>query len=319
MTLPSLYKDYKKYLDMEKDPTKGHVDISHMNFIAPASLLPAISFAEKYSIEKYKTYNEETNTHLDKILGRSESNSNLLPLLDVNLEKNHEKRDGYLNKLKIDIRNLLFPASPFPAGINYSYYGGTDTFPYVIGQIIDNIKQHSNAKRVYSYSQKYPNEGQIDVGILDNGDTIPGKYEQARDKFYNENDINPYEVKNDCEAIFRSMNGISTKEIFKRSRLVRFAKSADDILNSDALSFGINSSIRLITEGLGGSFLIASRKGIFHMNNRIKQFEHSKDPFDGTFVCIRFNREFLNPKQYQKIVYNYNKINDDDGKFNLVS
>jgi hypothetical protein len=318
MTLPSLYRDYKKYLDMEKDPTKGHVDISHMNFIAPASLLPAISFAESNGIANYHCSDTDTHNHLNKILKRAPRTSDVLPLLDVDLDKNYEKRDICLNKLKNDIHELLFPASPFPAGIDYSYYGGTETFPYIIEQIIDNIEEHSNAERVYSYSQKYPKEGYIDVGILDNGDTIPKKFEQSKNNFNNEKS-NPYEVQNDCEAIFRSLNGISTGEIFKTSRSIRMSESEADILKSEALSLGINSSIRLITEGLGGSFLIASRGGICHLTKRRKQFINSnEDPFDGTFICIRFNKRFLTLDQYEKIARSYSKIDDEYGRFKLI-
>lgn len=313
MALPSLYRDYKKYLDMEKDPKKDHVDISHMKFIAPASLLPVISFAKKHHIEEYKTYDDETDAHLDKILGRSDSNSNLLPLLDIDLDKNSAKKNECLNRLNRDISDLLFSSDD-----SYSDYGGDETFPFVIGEIIRNVKQHSNAKRVYSYSQRYPKADCIDIGILDNGITIPGKYEQAKNLFFNENGLDLYEVEDDCEAIFRSLNGISTKKNFRRSRSVILSESVEEILKNGPISFGINSSIRLITEGLGGSFLIASRGGICHLTNgKAKLISVRHDPIDGTFVCIRFERKDLNLVEYHKIANNHDKIYDEDGKYKL--
>lgn len=316
MKPPSLYSDYQKYLAIDKDTEKDHVDLSHIHFVAPASVIPAIFFARSNRIKNYNTYDEETNNHLNKILGRSESNSNLLPLLNIKLNKSVEERDKCLDKLNDDIFKLLFPT----VHISHTSYGGIKTFPYIIGEIIDNIKQHAGAKSVYSYSQRYPSADCIDVGILDDGDTIPGKYEQASNRFYNENGLDLYEVENDCEAIFRSLNGISTKESFRGSRSIRFSKSVKDIVDSGAISLGINSSIRLITEGLGGSFLIASRGGICHLANGKANFISAKhDPIDGTFVCMRFERKYLQTEEYEKIAYNYDTINDEDGKFKLVS
>jgi hypothetical protein len=264
---------------------------------------------------------------LEKILGLSEGNRNLLPLLDIDLHKNSEKRKKVLDNLENVIHNLIFPGGnisyssydglgTFP--IIHSSYGGTETFPYIIKEIIKNVNQHSRANKVYSYSQIYPNKDYIDVGILDNGDTIPGKYEQSQDGFCNENGINPYEFENDCEAIFRSLNGISTNEEFKRS--IKISRTEVDILNSGYLSFGINSSIRLVTEGLGGSFLIASREGICHLTKRKAKFKSVEyDPIKGTFVCIRFKRESLYPEEFEKIRDNHDLINDEEGKYKLIS
>ncbi len=315
MSLPSLLRDYTKYLDIEKDPTKDRLDLSHIRFVAPASILPTVFFARSNSITKYILPDNDARFHFKKILRISDSNSNLLPLLDLDLHENNEKREEALNNLENEIRNLIFPSG----NISYSSYGGTETFPYIIREIIRNINQHSNASKVYSYSQIYPNTDFIDVGILDNGDTIPGKYEESRDEFYNENGINPYEVENDCEAIFRSLNGISTKDDFKRASSIRFARSVKDILESGKISLGINSSVRLITEGLDGSFLIVSRGGICHLTKRRKHFRTNEDSFNGTFVCIRFKRTFLTAEKYEEIAYKYNKIDDEFGNFELIS
>ncbi len=312
MRLPSLLEDYTKYLAIEKDTKKDYIDLSNIHFVAPASVLPAIFFAKSNKIEKYTTYNQETKNHLNKILGMSQTNSNLLPLISVELNKSDAERDECLDRLNNNIRNLIFP----DGNISYQSYGGNDTFPYITSEIIDNIKQHSKAKRVYSYCQRYPNADFIDVGILNDGDSIPRKYELTKDNFHNENGLNPYDVKNDCEAIFRSFNGISTKENFKGS--IRLAKSIDDILDSGDLSLGINSSIRLITEGLGGSFLIASRAGICHLTKRKTKFINAKhNPIPGTFVCMRFERKYLKPSEYEKIAYNHDLINENNWKFKI--
>lgn len=301
MTIPSLLTDYRKYENMEKDPTSDYVDLSNIPFVAPASFLPTYNFARSNSITKYKCHDNAIE-HISKILGISEGNDNLIPMVPINIGKYGEaNRYKVLNHLESKIRKLLFPNDIK----GHEEYGGVDTFPYIVGEILSNVGQHSEATNVYSYSQIYPNEGYVDVGIFDDGITIPGKYEQSKHEF-EDSEINPYEFKNDCDAIYRSLNGISTKEGFKRS--MGGLTSEDDVLTkNDNIGYGINTSTRMIYDGLGGSFLIVSREGICHLTPDKKKFIKAKDDniIDGTLICIRFKRAKLTHDEFDEYTRNH--------------
>lgn len=309
MTIPSLLDDYRKYLDIEKDLTNDYVDLSNIRFVSPASFLPAYNFAQNNSIPKFSCH-DHAYEHILKILGRYECNSNLLPLVPINIGKyDTDTKNKVLTDLDVKIRKLLFPNNTK----GHEEYGGVDTFPYITGEILSNVGEHSEANMVYSYSQIYPNEGYIDVGILDDGISIPGKYEESRPEFVNK-EINPYEFKDDCDAIYRSLNGISTKHAFKMS--MDGLLSEEDIAKNDNIGYGINTSFRMITEGLGGSFLIVSRNGICHLTpNGKKKFiklNNNNNIINGTLICIRFNKVKLEHEEFVEYYEQNVPISNED-------
>ncbi|MBZ2167037.1 hypothetical protein [Methanobacterium spitsbergense] len=287
------------------------MDLSNIPFVSPAMLLPTIHYARSNSILTLHCHNNAIG-HINKILGKSNGNSNMIPLNVIKLKNyDDEVKTNIITSIDQKIRKLLFPHNKR----GHVEYGGVGVFPYITGEIFSNVEQHSNANTVYTYSQIYPNEGYIDVAILDDGISIPGKYEQSRPEFIN-NDINPYEFKNDCEAIFRSLNGISTKEGFKKS--MNGLASEEDIVRNDNIGYGINTSIRTITEGLGGSFLIASRKGICHLTpNMKKKFIKVKDNniLNGTLICIRFKKIQLEQNEFEGYIEKHIPIQIEDAKW----
>jgi hypothetical protein len=302
--IPSLLHDYRKYESIDKNPDQKSIDLSGLSFISPGSLLPIYHFARSNSISRFIAQ-ERTKEHLSKIFGISKGNSNLMPLITINLKDTNEKRKvEILSNVDKKIRNMLFPNNE----MEYKEYGD-EGFRYIIEEILTNIEQHSEASKVYTYCQTYPLEGYVDVGILDNGVSIPGKYDQSYDEFIDES-INPYEFKTDCHAIYHAFNGVSTKPEFKKE--VIGLQSMDDISKVDSLGHGYNTSVRAITEVLGGSMLIASRNGICHLTPQQKKFIKAKDnnTIIGTLVCIRFKKAKLNFEKYRDCIRDYRMIND---------
>jgi 2-hydroxy-3-keto-5-methylthiopentenyl-1-phosphate phosphatase len=308
MTLPSLLSDYQKYLDIEKSPEMDSLDLQHIRFISPASFLPSIYLANSLEINPLNIqFHENTLEHGLKILGLSKGNSNMIPRMIAHIGGYDAiQKNKIITSFDTKIRELIFRNNTK----GYIEYGNEETFRYVTGEMLSNVEQHSMADKIYSYSQLYPNEGYVEVGILDDGITIPGKYERSCPLFTDQ-EINPYDFKNDCDAINRCLNGISTKESFKRS--LEFINNPSEIENNDNLGMGLNTSIRVITEGLGGSFLIASRGCICHITPKEKKFikVNNNNIFRGTFVCVRFKKVELKTDEFLSIIEKFQRIDPD--------
>ncbi len=91
-----------------------------------------------------------------------------MPLIIIKLNDiDEERKVKILSNVDNKIRNMLFPNNQ----MEYKKYGD-EGFRYIIGEILTNIEQHSEASRLYTYCQIYPIEGYVDVGIMDNGVSI---------------------------------------------------------------------------------------------------------------------------------------------------
>ena len=62
-------------------------------------------------------------------------------------------------------------------------FGGLNAFSYFVGEIVDNIYQHSISSTAYIMAQEYQTKRFIDVGVIDNGVSIPGAFEKAKISF----------------------------------------------------------------------------------------------------------------------------------------
>lgn len=303
MPLPSLLDDYNKYASIDKDPNQEYIDLSSIRFIAPTSLLPAYHFGECNSITSYLPH-YNTREHLSKIFGLSQGNRNLLPLVPINLNQDNKIKVRILSGINEKIREVLFNNN-IETYLDY----GDEGFKYIIDEVLSNVDQHSNADKMYVYCQNYPNENYVDVGILDDGDTIPGKYEYSQDEF-KDKEINPYLFKNDCDALYKSINGISTKREFKLD--IEDLNHKNKVYNVDTIGHGINTSVRAITDVFGGSMLIASRGGVCHLTPYEKTFIKAEEHniINGTLMCIRFKKCEFNLKEYRNCILKHRMIKD---------
>ena len=131
---------------------------------------------------------------------------------------------------------------------------------YLLGELTDNIDQHSKYTVGSIMVQFYKGKGFIDIGVLDNGLTIPGVYEK-----------NKIEFSDDENALSKALRGISTKE------------------GEVGRGKGLETSKKLIIEGLDGDLYIISRKGIYVNKNKEKPTTKKTDhPSKGTLVYTRF-------------------------------
>ncbi len=131
---------------------------------------------------------------------------------------------------------------------------------YLLAELSDNIDQHSEFTLGSIMVQFYKNKGFVDIGVLDNGITIPGRYEK-----------NSITFENDCDAIEKALKGISTKE------------------GEVGRGKGLETSKRLVEEGLEGDFYVLSRKCLVSVEKgHVSDTKSVEKPLKGTLIYARF-------------------------------
>ncbi|RJS92435.1 hypothetical protein CW705_02815 [Candidatus Bathyarchaeota archaeon] len=136
--------------------------------------------------------------------------------------------------------------------------GGENAFKYLIGEIVDNIYEHSEFETSWVMAQAYGSMGFMDICFFDDGITINGCFKKHGMGF-----------KNDCQAIVEAINGASTK--------------------GDQRGFGLNTTMRIFTHGIKGQMLIVSGRGCV-MFSKTKQQPYDLGKayqLEGTLVSVR--------------------------------
>lgn len=129
-----------------------------------------------------------------------------------------------------------------------------NTIFYLLGELADNIDQHSHFSHASIIANYDKNKKEIYICVFDNGLTIPGSFEARSVSF-----------KDDSDAVKQALEGKSTKKEGGRGT-------------------GLRSSKNLVENGLNGDFFIISRKGFIHKN--IAKIRDLK--LNGTFIYIKF-------------------------------
>lgn len=137
---------------------------------------------------------------------------------------------------------------------------------YLLGELIDNMNEHSKGEHGYIFSQYLKKEKCIDLVLADDGITVYGSYVNAK-KFLNEIGGN------EAEALRLANEGRSTK----------------NLPNAENRGYGISSSKEMLSDGLHGSFFMLSG-GAFHRHDSYGSV-YVKLPstiyWDGTIILMR--------------------------------
>ncbi len=141
-------------------------------------------------------------------------------------------------------------------------------------ELITNIYDHSTMFKeeigwgiVFAYENS--KEGYLDLCVVDNGLTIPNKFEIAGIDF-----------KDDCDAIYKSTQQFSTEN--------------SPQLNICNRGIGLWATLKLAIEGNRGNDLIVSRGGLLSINNTENyKYELLENNFDGTLVCLRLKNNII--------------------------
>ena len=149
--------------------------------------------------------------------------------------------------------------------------GGEQAFKYVLGELTDNIYQHSNFENSYVMCQAYKTKGYVELSFIDDGISIPGNFEKHKIGF-----------EGDWNAISLAVSGWSTKDDYERGT-------------------GLRSSLRIYCEGAEAEAMIVSRNGIYYKKSQKTQLYRLDDQqkFPGTLISIRIPMRVDNIEIYQ--------------------
>jgi hypothetical protein len=237
------------------------IDFSDIEWILPCSALllsnKVIELCRKIDLNIIPPNSEKVNDYLNKIgfpLGCRLEGETFLPINHFN---NKDNINENISKISKHLEQNIDKSFGF-------------TINYLLAELSDNIEQHSKFTQASIMTQYYPEKKYIDIGIFDNGISIPALFESKGIEF-----------SDDCDAIKKASEGQSTKE--ERGR-----------------GFGLQTSKKLVLEGLNGEMHIFSRKGAIILNPKNKQEDANlmKRGLKGTLIYMRFSA----PKKDLKII-----------------
>ena len=132
---------------------------------------------------------------------------------------------------------------------------------YILGELADNMDEHSNFTFASLMAQYYPQKEHLDMAVLDNGITIPFNFEKNKISF-----------NKDSDAIKKAIAGEVTT---KKGEIMR--------------GYGLRSCKDISLKEIKGELHIVSRKGIAILKeDEEPQFYDFKDvSLDGTFLYFR--------------------------------
>lgn len=142
---------------------------------------------------------------------------------------------------------------------------------YIIGECIDNITQHAKSKYGYIAAQTNKEKQYLDICIADKGITLLGSYKENNDT----------DIVSDMEALKAANRGISTK----------------NLPNAENRGYGLITSKKMLTNGLGGLFIMISGSAILIKSETFNEYAELPEGLSckGTIVICRMpfdNKDF---------------------------
>ena len=187
-----------------------------------------------------------------------------LPLIRLNTPGEESAIDAAGNTLRDLISKL----------VNSSGDVRVDGIYLPIGELLDNVDQHSRCQHGMATVQYYPKKQRLDLCIVDDGITIPGNFEQYG-----------HEFDTDGEAVRQALTeGLSTK--------------AEMDAQGRRRGTGLRTTAKVICDGLDGELLLSSRQATIHRDTTIDTVQNCS--WDGTVIFGSLNvpKDDFNPYRY---------------------
>jgi len=244
---------------------KIKLDLSGVKWVLPCSVILISSklrdiLAKGAEVEYISPKNQKVKEWLQDIgfpIGKKTDGNtfvsiNHFPNNYQNPNQVNEEANKVLKKIEEKIPNL---------------FGGSVV--YILGELADNIDDHSNFTFASIMAQYYPKKEHLDLAVLDNGITIPFNFEKNKIKFGK-----------DSEAIKKAVYGeITTKknEIMRGYGL----RSCKDI-SLEGFQSKINPKLK-------GELHLVSRKGIVILKEGEEPifYDFQNVSLDGTLLYFR--------------------------------
>jgi anti-sigma regulatory factor (Ser/Thr protein kinase) len=249
LMMPALVQEYVKFCKIREKAKKTNIiDLSSCSWFYPTSLLPLANFLrDNKSSMKYIPPPANVGNYISIIMNRVfGEGSTYVPI--TYLPKNESQAKNILNTLR-----TLYD--------NGKDYGGANCFNYLIGELVDNVYEHSFFSTACVMAQKYMQKGFVEISILDDGISIPGCFEK-----------HGVHSSDDHIAITDAINGLSTKD--------------------NERGFGLGSSVKLYVDGVGGELLLVSRNGaVYKGRGKEELYNNTESAYrlQGTLISIRIS------------------------------
>ncbi|MHA1359121.1 MAG: hypothetical protein ACTSRC_13445 [Candidatus Helarchaeota archaeon] len=253
-----LGKEYLNYCQLKEIALNtGNLDLSDIEWFFPTCLLPlGIFIKENQEIHVISPTRPEVSNYINIIMkGKIDSSKkSYIPIIEIPPD--------------VKLREKIL--EPLISNQN-AYVGGQNAFSYFIGELIDNIYEHSKFSIAYVMAQRYNKMKFTEVCIIDNGISIPGSYKNKGYKF------------NDIEALKEAvLKGLSTK--------------------SDERGYGLRTTLNLLTNGLEANCLIISGSASLIANKDNNKFHDiEKSIFNGTLISVRIPYKLSKVNIYEYI------------------
>lgn len=265
----SLLRQFKKGLRLKKKALQGEgsveIDLKSAEWITPAFLAPTCILYHQLKergreVDIIYPRKPGVSAYLHQIgfpegsEDPSEKYDNHLPLCLMNPDQGPDTIDIIGSKLH-DLLKKQLKETPWGGMLN----GVT----YPISEIIDNVDYHSSCDFGATLVQRYPNKDCLDICIVDDGISIPGRYRQFGIDF-----------DSDEEAVTKALQeSISTRE------------------NADTdQGFGLRTTADMICDGLNGRVLLASRRaGLRRIRGNSARPITMPTLWSGTMFAARLN------------------------------
>lgn len=244
------------------------IDFSHTKFISPVFALSLIVFLSRCGKQySFANMNEYLNLigfgnggiRPDK-MRKSEFLATMegfirrtyIPIVNFSAKADSDEKDI----ISSVVENLIIRQLNIPSNVAIG-------FKYMIEETLDNITEHSNSDRGFIFAQAYPTKGYLDLCIADRGVSLLGSYQR----------IPGNEIASDLEAIKAANRGFSSK----------------NLPDAENRGYGIYTSKRMLTEGLGGQYLLLSGGSFYLKTPCFDSFYSLPDGlrWNGTIVALR--------------------------------
>lgn len=249
----NLYENYKVFEEIiNNHDGSEYIDTSSHDFLAPTTVIPLLCESRKRGVKRITTH-LDTFDYVYRILNRQPmETSTPYTILPHNEDerKENEVVMAMLNKINEE-------------------YGGQQVLYHIINELINNVYNHTSfeegyASQGYTYAQEYPKGKALDICVMDDGLSIPGRFKKSNIK-YNDS----------CHAIEMAINKTSTVKDDKHDR-----------------GNGLWTTLKLVIEANKGEALIVSGSGCLHIkskNNYNYILLKNHNIFKGTLITLRLN------------------------------
>ncbi len=156
-----MLKHYLRFCKYKQESAEsGEVDLQDVEFIYPTTLLPLCAIVAKNEWEIIVDNKTKAGGYLLAILGKGiEGSAGKSYIAPLRLPIKQARCQPVLERIyELGSHSTLFSVNE-------------NAYKYVVGELVDNIYEHSEFKYAYVMAQKYGARGFIELGFFDDGIT----------------------------------------------------------------------------------------------------------------------------------------------------